>query len=83
MKEQFETQDFYASAYLLAEGIPLCGAARKGNLTVFSFNYNEKLEPLLKKFYAWTARVDAAKYASAIKTLKNLIHNNKYEASMK
>ncbi|MBL7046052.1 MAG: hypothetical protein ISR95_00205 [Candidatus Marinimicrobia bacterium] len=83
MKNPFESNDFYASAYLVASGIPLKDHFRSGQITTFIFEDSDQLQDLLNSYYSLQGAIIPVHYASALKNLKSIIHGayinkNKY-----
>lgn len=74
MQNNIESREFYSSAFLMASGVDLIDTYKQGPLTVFVFENTQNARDLMKKYFAMKATVNAAKYASAIKNLKSMIH---------
>lgn len=70
----YESTDFYASAYLIASGIPMRSNFRTGQITTFVFDDSDQVQDLLNSYYSMQANVNPATYASALKNLKSIIH---------
>ena len=70
----YESNDFYASAYLVASGIPLMDHFRSGQITTFVFDDSDQLHDLLNSYYSLRGTLIPAHYASALKNLKSIIH---------
>jgi len=74
MKNPFESNDFYGSAFLIASGIPMRSHFRTGQITTFIFDDSEQVQDLLTDYYSLRASINPATYASALKNLKSIIH---------
>jgi hypothetical protein len=74
--KQYQTKDFYLSAYLIAIGFPLVSAIKNAGLTLFEFNDSEKLNIAVTNFYAFQSSVEPITYGNSIRTLKTIIHSN-------
>jgi len=79
----YNSNDFYASAYLVASGIPLKDHYRSGQITTFIFEDSDQLQDLLNSYYSLQGTIIPVHYASALKNLKSIIHGayinkNKY-----
>lgn len=73
----FTSIDFYSSAYLMAEGVPLVDTNRQGSHTVFIFEDSTRVKELLDDYFAMQATVNASAYAQSIKNLKSIIHGHR------
>jgi predicted SpoU family rRNA methylase len=71
----FLTKDFYLSAFLVANDIQLQDYVKEDVLTTFKFNDSEKLQKLVRDFYAGTSIVHTTRYGIALKNLKSIIRN--------
>lgn len=78
MTNIYETKDFYLSGFLIAEGVKLLSHRRNGAITTFSFNDNEMLKQLIKKYYAMQSLVEPMTYSNALRSLKSVLHSNNY-----
>jgi hypothetical protein len=74
--EDLGNQDFYASAYLIASGYPLKSHFRENGITIFKFENSDSIQDALDQYYSLGGSINPALYVSAIKNLKNIIHNN-------
>ena len=71
----FLTKDFYLSAFLIANDIELLEYVKEDVLTTFKFNDTDKLQKLVRDFYAGHSVVHTMRYGMALKTLKSIIRN--------
>jgi len=91
MSIQHKSNDFYASAFLIASGIPLRDHFRTGQITTFIFEDSDHVQDLLNSYYSLQGTITPVHYASALKNLKSIIHgaytnkptNTNYEQSQK
>ena len=74
--EVLKNQDFYASAYLIASGYPLKSHTRTNGITIFEFRQSSSIKESLDQYYSLGGSINPALFVSAIKNLKNIIHNN-------
>jgi len=74
--EVIQNQDFYASAYLIASGYPLKSHTKMNGVTIFEFKASSSIKETLDEYYSLGGSINPALYVSAIKNLKNIIHNN-------
>lgn len=75
--KQFNTKDFYISAFLLTKGHRLVGINRENPRQLFFiFNDFEARESLVRDFVYGKASVEPQAFIEKIKTLKQLIHSN-------
>jgi hypothetical protein len=70
-----ETPDLYLAAFLCCLDQELLGTRRVGPRVFFQFTKDAELEQLKIGWYSNQATVLAQSYASAIKSLKGLIHS--------
>lgn len=73
----YKTSDFYTSAYLKAKGFPLTDIEREGGgrcFFLFDLPSEEVQKRLLLDYHAGRASIDPRQFASAIKSLKALLH---------
>ena len=77
MNNHYKHKDFYLGAYLISEGCSLVDHYRENGLTTFVFEDSDNLKSLVENFYTLKGTVDALSYSSVVRTLKNLIHNNR------
>lgn len=75
MTDIYETKDFYLSGFLISEGVKLLSHRRNGAITTFSFNDDESLKQLIKKYYAMQAEVEPMRYSNALRSLKSVLHS--------
>ena len=71
----FLTKDFYLSAFLIANDIELPDYVKEDVLTTFRFSESEKLQKLVREFYAGHSVVQTMRYGMALKALKSIIRN--------
>jgi hypothetical protein len=72
---KFESQDFYLCSFLMVNGCELATSYKKAGSTLFVFNYNEKLQSLIKDYYFnQNLNVNAQAFGSAIRALKSIIY---------
>ena len=76
MKNEYKSQDFYLSAYLMSSGIGLRSYHKENRLTVFVFEWNENLDQIITQYYNMQAQVNPVIYGQSIKNLKSIIHSN-------
>ena len=76
-EKQFLTEDFYLAAFCLASDLNLL-SIDKSNPRRFSFVFQdcEKREKMVADFLFGRARVEPKKFVSAIKDLKQLLHQS-------
>ena len=74
MNNSFESNDFYASAFLIASGILLKDHFRTGHITTFIFENSDQVKDLLNSYYSLQGTIIPVHYASALKNLKSIIH---------
>ena len=74
---EFQTPDFYISAFLIAKGYKLVSAQNDSSKRVFfAFNDFEGRKDLLRAFLYGEAVVEPQAFISAIKSLKQVIHSH-------
>jgi len=74
-EKQFESSDFYISAFLLAKEVKLLDVNRENPRRLsFVFEDFEDRQKLIEDFLLGRGSVEPKRYASAIKELKDLIH---------
>lgn len=76
MESAYSNRDFYLSAFLLASGYKLSKHERRGGITTFHFEVDEKLEKLIEQFYSMNTVIEPILYGNALKNLKSIIHAN-------
>ena len=76
MKKQFETKDFYLTAFLLASGFKLLGHTKNAGLTTFEFEETSKLTNTIASYYGFIGSVEPITYGNAMRTLKSIIREN-------
>ena len=69
------TTDFYLTAYLLSENIPLVKHTRSNNKSTFEFT-GDNISEIMEKYYSGNAMVSINKYAEAMRELKNIMYND-------
>lgn len=76
MKNHFSTSDFYIAAYCVAQGMKIAGISRNGsNKATFLFDGVEKGRELMREFMFSNPNVEAKRFVSAIKELKQLLYS--------
>ncbi len=81
MNIEYETKDFYLTAYLLASGFPLHGHVKLEGLTTFTFKETPELNKAVRCYYGYQASVNPITHGNAMRTLKSIIHENTYGTS--
>lgn len=76
MNNNYETKDFYLTAYLMATGFTLREHSKTAGLTVFRFEQTAELDRAIENYYRFTASVEPITYGNAMRTLKTFIHQN-------
>ncbi|MBI1833903.1 MAG: hypothetical protein HYR90_03675 [Candidatus Andersenbacteria bacterium] len=77
VKQTWQTDDFYLSAFCLASGVKLADLDKSNPRQIFFvFNDFKGRENLERDFIFGRTTVDPKKYAAAIKELKNLMYSN-------
>ena len=71
----YQLKDFYASAFLIANGFELADFKRSQGFTIFFFEETEYLMELIKKYYSLTTTVEPVQYSNALRALKGIIHS--------
>ena len=71
----FLTKDFYLAAFLLSKDIRMLDYVKEDVLTLFRFPDTDKLQQLVRDFYAGNSVVETMKYGMSLKALKAIIHN--------
>jgi len=71
----YKSNDFYASAFIVASGIPLQDHYRDGQITTFVFKDSDQVHDLLDSYYSLQGTITPVHYASALKNLKSIIHS--------
>lgn len=72
----YTLKDMYCSAYLMACGIKLKGHHREGPITIFEFEYSDRVQKLVSSYYAMDARVCPMQYGASIRNLKSILHSS-------
>jgi len=75
MNSTYTTNDFYASAFLVASGVPLFSHFRSNGKTTFEFRQTDELVQLIDEYYADHVKVSPIRYGNALKNLKALIYS--------
>jgi len=75
MNNTYTTSDFYASAFLVASGVPLFSHSRTNGKTTFEFRKTDELNNLIDEYYADRVKVSPLRYGNALKNLKALIYS--------
>jgi hypothetical protein len=75
MNNTYTTNDFYASAFLVASGVPLFSHFRTNGKTTFEFKKTDELKQLIDDYYADQVKVSPIRYGNALKNLKALIYS--------
>jgi len=76
----FKTDNFYLSAYLVAEGFGLSGlepSSSEGEKFVFCFFNSDELQEKIAEFFSFRALVKPQDYANALKSLRSIIYSKK------
>lgn len=76
MEKIYPLKDFYCSAFLIASGIKLKNHYRTGSITIFEFEYTERVQSLVNAYYATNALVEPMKFGASIRNLKSILHNS-------
>jgi len=76
MQNSYQSRDFYASAFLIAAGIPMKSHFRTGTITTFEFEDSERAQDLITQYYGLQAVINPATYANAIRNLKSILHGS-------
>lgn len=71
-----ETQDFYLSAFLCMNGLPIKSMKDAGHRKLFIFDDTERYQELKQKYYWNKASVSPLEYKKEIRNLKDLIMNS-------
>jgi len=74
MTNTYKSRDFYASAFIISQGIELKRHLKSGGFTTFEFEDSPKLQELIHKFYSLQASAEPVSFCHAIKSLKTIIH---------
>lgn len=72
---EVETQDFYLTAFLCQQGLPLKDIRAFGDRSLFVFEDSDEFQELKKKYYWNEALVDPLLFKQEIRTLKGLTMN--------
>jgi hypothetical protein len=70
----YQTKDFYLSAYLVINSCKLKNCIAQNGLSLFEFNDTELLKGLVSRFYSMKGECDALTYSGAVRNLKSIIH---------
>jgi Domain of unknown function (DUF5659) len=73
---QYETQDFYVTAYLLAQGIELIGRSQHNGIMTFIFPHTYGVSNLVSEYNALQSNVRPQVYAASIRNLKNILYSD-------
>ena len=76
MTNEYKSQDFYLSSFLIASGIKLNTYFKTGRITTFLFNDTKEIQDLISDYYTNNALVNPVTYGQAQKNLKSIIHSN-------
>ena len=71
----FLTKDFYLAAFLVSKDIRMLDYVKEDVLTLFRFPDTDRLQQLVRDFYAGNSVVETMKYGMSLKALKSIIHN--------
>ncbi|QQR78798.1 MAG: hypothetical protein IPJ68_00735 [Candidatus Moraniibacteriota bacterium] len=72
----FSTSDFYLAAYCVAQGMKIAGISRSGSgKATFLLEGAPKGRELMKEFLFSDPNVEAKRFVSAIKELKQLLYS--------
>jgi predicted RNA-binding protein YlxR (DUF448 family) len=75
--KQFETSDFYLSAFLLSKGLKLIKVDKSNpQRALFIFEDREDRQKLVEEFLYSRAKVNPKEFVIAIKELKQLLHSS-------
>ena len=75
MNNKYTTNDFYASAFLVASGVPLFCHFRANGKTTFEFKQTDELTQLIDDYYADHVKISPIRYGNSLKNLKALIYS--------
>ena len=70
----YQLKDFYASAFLIANGYELVDHRRSQGFTLFFFEETDQLKQLVNKYYSLATTVEPVHYSNALRALKGIIH---------
>lgn len=73
---QYETQDFYLAAYLLAQGIELIRHSQHNGIMTFIFPQTYGISNLVSEYNAMQSNVRPQIYAASIRNLKNILYSD-------
>ena len=76
MTTEYNTRDFYLSAFLVASGVQLNSFSKSDGNTVFVFNDSSRLKELTESYFNLKALINPIAYGNALKNLKSIIHAN-------
>ena len=76
MQNTYANRDFYMSAFLIASGYRLSSHERKGGVTTFYFEVDERMENLIQQYYSMRSFIEPISYGNALKNLKSVIHSS-------
>lgn len=76
MKQEYETKDFYFSAFLLAMGCDLIKQTRKNSITTFTFTMDSNTIELMEDYYSLRAMIEPMAFGNAIRQLKSIIYSS-------
>ncbi len=74
--DNFKTQDFWLSAYLVASGVPLMNHRRSDGVSTFWFEDGPRAQGLMDSFYKLTARIEPTNFGRAIRLLKRTMYDS-------
>lgn len=75
MRQEFETKDFYLSAFLFSMGCELIKQTRHNSVTTFIFAMNSETSEMMDEYYNLKAKVEPMAYGNAIRALKSIIYS--------
>jgi hypothetical protein len=75
MNSTYTTNDFYASAFLVASGVSLFSHFRTNGKTTFEFRQTDELARLIDDYYADHVKISPIRYGNSLKNLKALIYS--------
>jgi len=78
--QQYVTNDYYLSAYLVTMGFGFHHFERDGGITSFIFEKSDQVDDLVKLYYGFQAKVNPISYGNAMRSLKTIIQAGKNHA---
>jgi hypothetical protein len=74
--DNFKTQDFWLSAFLLSCNVQVQRHERSGSLSTFWFEDSPRTQGLVDSYYKLTARIEPSNFGRAIRLLKRTMYDN-------